>query len=141
MAGKSITPPRNRVRSPSLIPRRSRHSGREVVIERVVEKASASIVYPILTHTNYSEWALVMRVNLQAVGLWGAINKGSGDYRDDWYALAEDERFSARTEAGSSIQRNLPSIVGNMVCGGNSRRHTTHNKMASWSGGIKPRGC
>jgi hypothetical protein len=77
MSGKSFTPPRDRGRSPSPIPRRSCHSGREV---RVVEKATASIVYPILTRTNYSEWALVMRVNLQAAGLWDAINKGSADY-------------------------------------------------------------
>jgi uncharacterized membrane protein YgcG len=88
MSGKSFTPPRDRGRSPSPIPRRSRHCGWEVVIERVVEKATASIVYPILTCTNYSEWALVMRVNLQAAGLWDAINKGSGDYRDDRNALA-----------------------------------------------------
>jgi hypothetical protein len=47
-----------------------------------------SIVYPILTCMNYSEWALVMRVNLQMVGLWDAINKGSSDYRDDRNALA-----------------------------------------------------
>jgi hypothetical protein len=45
----------------------------------VVEKASASIVYPIITRMNYSEWALVMHVKLQVVGLWDAINKGSGD--------------------------------------------------------------
>jgi hypothetical protein len=37
---------------------------------------------------NYSEWALVMHVNLQTVGLWDAINKGSSDYRDDRNALA-----------------------------------------------------
>jgi hypothetical protein len=65
MAGGLLTPPRERPRSPSLVPRRSRHSGREVVIERVVEKAMASIVYPVLTRTNYSERSLVMRMNFQ----------------------------------------------------------------------------
>jgi uncharacterized membrane protein YgcG len=88
MSGKSLTPPRDRGRSSSPIPHRSRHSGREVIIERVVEKASVSIVYPVLTRTNYSEWSLVMRVNLQAAGLWDAIHKGAGDYRDDRNALA-----------------------------------------------------
>jgi hypothetical protein len=29
-----------------------------------------------------------MHVNLQAVGPWDAINKGSGDYRDDRNASA-----------------------------------------------------
>jgi hypothetical protein len=47
-----------------LVPRGSCHSGREVVIERVIEKSTAVIIYPILTRTNYSEWALVMRVNM-----------------------------------------------------------------------------
>jgi hypothetical protein len=88
MAGSSVTPPCERPRSLSPILRRSRHNGRKVVIEHVVEKANASIVYPILTRTNYLEWALVMRVNLQAADLWDAINKGSGDYCDDWNALA-----------------------------------------------------
>jgi hypothetical protein len=54
----------------------------------VVEKATVSIVYPVLTRTNYSEWSLVMRMNLQAAGLWDAIQKGVGDYRDDRNALA-----------------------------------------------------
>jgi hypothetical protein len=88
MAGGSVTPPRDRLRLLSPVLRMSRHSGREVVIERVVEKASASIIYHILTRTNYSEWAMVMRVNLQVAGLWDAINKGSRDYRDDQNALA-----------------------------------------------------
>jgi hypothetical protein len=64
-----------------------RHSGQEVIIERVVEKASTSIVYAVLTRTNYSEWSLVMRVNLQ-VGMWDVIHKGIGDYWDDRNALA-----------------------------------------------------
>jgi hypothetical protein len=58
------------------------------VIEHVVEKASALIVYPIITRTNYSKWAPVMCVNLQVVGLWDAINKGHGDYHDDRNVLA-----------------------------------------------------
>jgi hypothetical protein len=38
--------------------------------ERVIEKSSsADIVYPTLTRTNYTEWSLVMKVNLQAAGL------------------------------------------------------------------------
>jgi hypothetical protein len=44
-----------------------------VVVERQVEKSTARIVYPTLTHTNYTEWSAVMRVNLQATGLWKAV--------------------------------------------------------------------
>ncbi len=64
--------------------RRPRRGG-----ERVIEKSSsAGIVYPTLTRTNYTEWSLVMKVNLQAAGLWDVIESGDGDYRDDRTALA-----------------------------------------------------
>jgi hypothetical protein len=70
---------------PACRPRR----GGERVIERVIEKlSSAGIVYPTLTRTNYTEWSLVMKVNLQATGLWDVIESGDGDYRDDRTALA-----------------------------------------------------
>jgi hypothetical protein len=45
-------------------------------------------VYLTLTRTNYTEWSLVMKVNLQAAGLWDVIEFGAGDYRDDRTALA-----------------------------------------------------
>jgi hypothetical protein len=43
------------------------------VVEQVVEKSTAEIVYPMLTCMNYTEWSAVMRVNLQAPRLWEAI--------------------------------------------------------------------
>jgi hypothetical protein len=44
----------------SLPARRPRRGG-----ERVIKKSSsAGIVYPTLTRTNYTEWSLVMKVNL-----------------------------------------------------------------------------
>jgi hypothetical protein len=71
MLNRSVTPPScDHAMSLSLVPRRSRHSGCEVIVERVVEKATAAIVYPVLTHTNYVEWSLLMRVNLHAAGFW-----------------------------------------------------------------------
>jgi hypothetical protein len=42
----------------------------------------------MLTRTNYTEWSLVMKVNLQAAGLWDIIEDGDGNYRDDRAALA-----------------------------------------------------
>ena len=44
--------------------------------------------YPTLTRTNYIEWALLMRVNMQAQGVWEAINPGTAEYRIDRAALA-----------------------------------------------------
>jgi hypothetical protein len=61
---------------------------RAVVIEQVVLKVTTAIVYPILTRTNYSEWDLIMCVNLHIAGMWEVINKGTDDYCDDRNALA-----------------------------------------------------
>jgi hypothetical protein len=60
---------------------------RGFVVECVIEKSVTGITYPVLTHTNYSEWSLVMRVNLQAAGLWDGIEDGTTDYHEDQNAL------------------------------------------------------
>ena len=57
-------------------------------MQHIGKEASGSVVYPTLTRTNYTKWALVMRVNLQAQGLWEAIELDGGDYRDDRLALS-----------------------------------------------------
>jgi hypothetical protein len=46
-----------------------------------------AIIYPTLTRSNYAEWSLVMQVNLQAVGLWDAIDLSTDDYHEDRSAL------------------------------------------------------
>jgi hypothetical protein len=48
-----------------------------------------NIVYPTLTATNYIEWALVMKINLRAQGLWEAVSgMGEPGEREDMAALA-----------------------------------------------------
>jgi hypothetical protein len=74
--------------SPFLCRLRNCGDGHAVVVERVIEKSSAGKVFPTLTRTNYSEWLLVMHVNLQAAGFSDAIKYGTGDYREDRSALA-----------------------------------------------------
>ncbi|XP_062217702.1 uncharacterized protein LOC133917893 [Phragmites australis] len=81
------TPRRASSSPPPRRPRR-RDGVRETVIERVVERSSAAIPYPILTRTNYDEWSSVVMVNLQAQGLWEVVSTGVGEYREDWNALA-----------------------------------------------------
>jgi hypothetical protein len=71
----------------SLPPHRVRHRDGSQVVEQVVEKSMAGIVYPMLTHTNYTEWLAVMRVNLQVAGLWEAIKYGNAEFHDDRHAL------------------------------------------------------
>ena len=45
----------------------------------------------MLTRTNYQEWSLLMRVNMEAQGFWHAVEPEDGDvieYREDCLALA-----------------------------------------------------
>ncbi|CAH9118466.1 unnamed protein product [Cuscuta europaea] len=70
-----------RVRSPT------RRGGREVVVQqRIVHQASSTVVYPTLTATNYFEWALIMKVNMEAQSVWDTI-EGGGSFTEDRVAL------------------------------------------------------
>jgi hypothetical protein len=55
----------------------------------MVERAAASTLeFLTLVKGNYHEWALVMKVNLEAMGLWNAVESGSVERREDRMALA-----------------------------------------------------
>ncbi|XP_051230150.1 uncharacterized protein [Lolium perenne] len=63
-------------------------SGGEVrVVERVVRHSSVVAPPLVLTRTNYSDWVLVMQVQLQSNGWWTAIEPGVCDYYTDREAL------------------------------------------------------
>lgn len=92
-------PPRAQSRTPSATPHTrergrslARRGGRDIVIhERVVQSGGGGghIVYPMLMATNYIEWALVMKINLRAQGLWEAVaGMGEAGDREDMAALA-----------------------------------------------------
>src|SRR6266540_5476399 len=57
--------------------------GRVVRVIREVGGAN----YPILNKTNYSDWSLVMKVMLEARGLWQACNLSGVSHQDDRMAL------------------------------------------------------
>ena len=60
----------------------TRRGGGELVVrERVVRESTSSAQYPTLTRSNYAEWAMVMRVQLQAHHLWDAIEYGADEDR------------------------------------------------------------
>jgi hypothetical protein len=44
-------------------------------------------VWPGLTRSNYNSWSLLMKVILQARGLWDVIESGQGEYADDRSAM------------------------------------------------------
>jgi hypothetical protein len=78
--------------SPSPPPRsRRRDDSHRIVVERVIKEALASVQYPMLTRSNYNEWVLLMHVNMQAYGLWHAIEPEEEDiieYQDDRLSFA-----------------------------------------------------
>ncbi|XP_066312207.1 uncharacterized protein [Miscanthus floridulus] len=57
----------------------------EVVVRTVPEVGGTS--WPTLTHTNYDEWAVTMKIKLRAQRLWNTIDKGTANKEDDMLAL------------------------------------------------------
>jgi transposase InsO family protein len=92
MAGsgsRSVTPESSRPPRRGRSPQRRASRGGQLVVERVVEKVASAgpANYPILTKTNYNQWALLMRIKLEARGLWGAVDPGGADFQVDRMAL------------------------------------------------------
>jgi hypothetical protein len=58
---KKVHPPRSPRRRHGRSDSRCRSGSR--VVEQIVERSSAHVAWPMLTRTNYPEWALVMEVN------------------------------------------------------------------------------
>jgi hypothetical protein len=49
------------------------------MIQQVIHEVGSGSRYPTLTKTNYSNWAMLMKVQLNARGLWVAVEPGGGD--------------------------------------------------------------
>jgi hypothetical protein len=43
--------------------------------------------YPLLTKTNYNQWALLMRIKLEARDLWAVVDPGGAEFQVDQIAL------------------------------------------------------
>ncbi|WVZ92074.1 hypothetical protein U9M48_038168 [Paspalum notatum var. saurae] len=65
----------------SELPESSGAAGRTAVTSGAVE-------LPMLTRTNYHKWSLVMKVSLEALGLWKAVESEKVERQDDRMALA-----------------------------------------------------
>jgi hypothetical protein len=80
---------RGRRTSPSPASHRG-HRG--VVINRsTTDNTAAGTQFPMLTHTNYQEWAMLMQVNFEAAGWWYVVEPEEDEvinYRHDRLALA-----------------------------------------------------
>jgi hypothetical protein len=64
-----------------------RHGEIVVERERVVERAATVGNFPVLMKVNYPDWSVLMRVMLQARGLWLTVSVGTDDYTEDLMAL------------------------------------------------------
>ena len=62
-------------------------SNEGVVVQGVIREVSGGSSYPVLTKTNYSDWALLMKVKLKARALWNIIEKGGADQQEEMMAL------------------------------------------------------
>ena len=99
---------------PSRSPRRrrgrsgSRHRSGSRIVERVVERSSANVAWPMLTRTNYPEWALVMEVNYQTLRVWDAVDIGIDEDPD------EDE-YQQDRQAMACLLRSVPSEMWGML--------------------------
>jgi hypothetical protein len=58
-----------------------------VVIQRVIHEVGDGSSYPTLTKTNYSDWALLMKVKLKAWAIWSVIENGGADQQEEMMAL------------------------------------------------------
>jgi hypothetical protein len=58
-----------------------------VVIQRVFREVGGGSSYPALTKTNYSDWALLMKVKLKARALWSVIENGGADQQQEMMVL------------------------------------------------------
>jgi hypothetical protein len=81
MAGdklRSVTPVSSRPLRRGCSPQRRALGGGQLIIERVVEKVASigPVNYPILTKSNYIQWSLLMRIKMEARGLWVAVDPG-----------------------------------------------------------------
>ncbi|XP_062195242.1 uncharacterized protein LOC133898545 [Phragmites australis] len=76
----STTPPRPRIRNDN-------EGCREFIVQHMKE-ARVIVRYPVLRSSNYIEWSLLMKVNMQAQGVCDAIKPGGVEYRIDRMALS-----------------------------------------------------
>ena len=85
-------PPTQQRRSQSRGRSRVRRGGGEIVVQQVVRESgggsSTNLSFPMLKRGEYTHWAMVMEVNLQAASLWDAIEDDTVPRREDKQALA-----------------------------------------------------
>ena len=60
-------------------------AGGALVVQRVIRESGGS--WPMLTRTNYADWALLMQVMLEARQVWVAVKDGTPEGETDRAAM------------------------------------------------------
>ena len=63
----------------------AKEAGGALVVQRVIRESGGS--WPMLTRTNYADWALLMQVMLEARQLWVAVKDGTPERETDRAAM------------------------------------------------------
>jgi hypothetical protein len=58
-----------------------------VMAQWIIHEVGGGTAFPVLTKTNYTDWAMLMRIKLKACGLWVTVDKGGADPQEDMMAL------------------------------------------------------
>jgi hypothetical protein len=75
----------------------------------VSERVAPAGNFPVLTNTNYYDWAALMRVMLQARGLWDTVIVGMADFTEDRLALEVIAKVVPPELMGSIVSK--PSVM------------------------------
>jgi hypothetical protein len=84
--GGSVSPPREPPRKKRVVPRRSPVE-KEMADTRTGPSSAtsgikeSSLVWPMLTRSNYAEWAMLMQINYEAMEIWEVIDPGTSAKR------------------------------------------------------------
>lgn len=69
----------------ALLPAEVKEAASTLAVQRVVREAGSS--WPLLTRSNYADWALLMQVKLEARRVWTAMHDGTEEHETDRAAL------------------------------------------------------
>ncbi|XBI98878.1 hypothetical protein VPH35_019063 [Triticum aestivum] len=97
LGGSQSRPSQDGSQSPAPEEQRGRSRSRrghrgEVVVREIVRATAVSgsvpITFPMLTRSNYNEWALIMECNLHAASLWAPMEDDLVERKEDRKAVA-----------------------------------------------------
>jgi hypothetical protein len=87
---------------------------RETIV-RETGGGGAAVTFPTLTKTNYTEWAILMRIALQGAGLWEAVDTSDATERQERQALGAILRSVSSDMVPALAARDNAKIAWDML--------------------------